>query len=302
MECLVTKLKGSVSDTSLKKLGELRILDIKKKESSSSNNINITADEPVKLALSNGYFTDSTGAENYGSEAEYSDVGTLKKYYYSDDTDLSIVSKYSLISVEVQAISGIIDGGLKEFSYCQSLKGINIPNMIGTQGDIEDLSSLISLQTIILPPTAKGNLSSLENFKNLVQFVLYNSELTGDISVFKELSKIASISISNTKVSGDISSLANLASLTSFAGSGTAVSGSINSLKCPLERLSITPNMTGSIEEFVKSQRSAGRTTGSLQCTSTGWNNITFNGATPEDTTITWTSTQITCGETTITA
>ena len=140
---------------------------------------------------------------------------------------------------------------------------------------------------------------------------LYNNtkNIIGDLSSLKYSNNMSSLDLGLVfNIKGELSILGNLKSLTNLNISQTKISGNIKVLKCPLIYLNIdrcNNNVTGSIEDFVNTQRTSGRTTGSCSLV-VGSDNpaVTFNGAKLEKETnsLNWTETQITCGDTTITA
>lgn len=94
------------------------------------------------------------------------------------------------------------------------------------------------------------------------------------------LSKLTTIDISYSKTFGDISLLANLTNLSRLQAH--------------------VSELTGTIEEFVARQRGYGRTTGTINTvTGTNYGKVTFNNEIATGN-ISWTETQITCGDVTI--
>lgn len=280
MDCLITKLKGAVNDDSLLKLGELR-LKITSISGENSQSIRVgTLTEGVTLSLKiigGGHFTDLDGSENYGTTKDVTTAETL--YISNGNYYLSITSKYELSNLSVLTDMDIV-GGLEELKFSDKLISLSLEG--------SDVS---------------GDLSLLSGFTNLYNLYLTSSQVTGNISSLSGLTKLQTLNMSELLgVEGDISVFQNMASLQTLNLYHTNVTGNISSLKSPLNTLSINGlNLTGTIEGLVTAQRSAGRNTGSIQ--TYGWPSaITFNGDAPENNTISWTSTQITCGDTTITA
>ena len=101
-------------------------------------------------------------------------------------------------------------------------------------------------------------------------------------------------------------SLSDLAPLTNLKNLGISecrnITGTINDLTQPFIELTVyNTQVTGELIEFVKTQRSVGRTTGS--CKTAWWGNkITFNGSVPliGQTILSWTENTITLGDVTV--
>lgn len=129
-----------------------------------------------------------------------------------------------------------------------------------------------------------GNLDALKYCTNMKTFVAgIISNIQGDLKILGYLPSLRTLDISQTKISGNISVL-----------------------KCPLESLNIDrcANIIGSVESFVAAQRGAGRTTGSCKLNVGSDSPITFDGSKLDNSnnSLSWTSSQITIGEKTITA
>lgn len=380
MECLVTKLKGTVNDNSLLKIGEFRIKADKYNEpwDSFSQSFKITCSETTTISIiGNGYFTDTSGTENKGTTLS-TDTG---EYFYIKSLDtcyLSISDKYKLTtliqayfnannrytknfyinlddlkySYELESLSlsrlnvyGSIDS-LKDtkikslyLSNCTEVEGniSNLPNNLeklsisntpkiikrtndivsftnlinleasnsGFEGDVNNFSTLTLLKTLYVNKNSelKGNISGISTLTNLVNLNIEETGISGDLSGISSLVNLTELKLYNSQVTGDLGNLNKLIKLSKLTIANTSISGSINKLKCPLTTLSVNNIITGQFEEFVKTQRSAGRTTGNVTKNSwEKWGNLTLNGSVPVENTVSWTKTQITCGDTIVDA
>lgn len=142
--------------------------------------------------------------------------------------------------------------------------------------------------------------------KKLVKLSVQYSSVEGDISYLANFTNLVNLNIGASLLKGDIASISNLKITSLWCHDLSNLSGDFGAIRCPLEHFVTFGNgITGTFEEFVKTQRLAGRTNGSItDDTNNNFNEdaITFNGTNPEASTVSWTPTQITCGETTITA
>ena len=328
MDCLVTKLKGTVSDTDLLKLGELR-LDFRNDGGweQLQKGFSIKTEKECALTIiGTGNFTDSTYSANNGkSIAINANTGTT--VYVSGDTDgfISIPDKYGLLEINLNkgdAKTNKVNfyGGLSALEYCNKLERLYLTNLNYVEGDIKYLSGkpLISVEInsklihgdigcfkgctslydcifsgFSIP--LYGNIENLSECSELRRLMLHNKNIVGDIASLPD--SLTSLDLNMCGVSGDVSSLNNYR-LTNLITINTQVIGSINGLKCPLKHMEVD-GVTGSIESFVSTQRSAGRTTGTLQLLLSVNSNITFKSTALSAGTheVSWTSSQITVDE-----
>ena len=311
MECLVTKLKGTVDDSSLTKLGELR-LSFDKLDSGftqSTQRVSFTSlVGDVTLSLTgDAYFTDSTGAENNGKQFVVDNETPLYLYISNGAGELSVTSKYNLnrARIELSGRNTKVLNGLNDLRFSKDLNVLSFSNCI-SDFELNDIAGLTELTFISFDNSEKttGDLSALQKLTKLEQLSLINDDkITGDVSSLKDFVNVKSVQLTNCgNVSGDIASFGNCTHLTFLSVSGTKVSGDVSSVRSPLETFTISTGLTGTIESFVRNQREIGRTTGTCVCGSGGWGNITLNGNKMTDKTVSWTETQISCGDVTITA
>lgn len=309
MDCLVTKLKGAVSDSSLKKLGEMRLTIHKVDEFSSKRYISINPGyNECILTLSNGYFTDSTGVENKGSKITLSQNTYNTLYISKDEAILSISDKYCFVNFALSGNNTISMDSFDDINYCKKNSLLTITRVM-LNDDLSNLKLPDAINTIQLTYLdITGNVDNLAKHTNFVSLSLMEClNITGSISAFQDMVNLEALSINQTKLTGDLTMLQKLTKLKTLNLTGCPnITGDISEIKSPVERLEIanTP-LTGSIESFVATQRSAGRTTGSLNNGDLGWpKGITFQSASVanETGTLSWTPTQITWKEETITA
>lgn len=207
-ECLITKLKGVVSDTSLKKMGEIR-LGISK----VSNPTEFTQgfmlhfiEETLISIVGDGYFTDSTLSENKGKTLLVSPHFDTTIYVSNGDFEISIPKKYKLKKINDfgRSASGN-DYGFKnkfipldELSYCKELINIYLLNS-EFSGNIDNLKNLPNLARVIVSNT-NGNINSLQSLQELSYITFINSNVEGDLAKLPAKCYFFSLAGNNTNL------------------------------------------------------------------------------------------------------
>lgn len=220
VKSLVTKLKGSVSNTDLLRLGEMRIY-IKKETSptakSRSLQLNVSNTTVLEI-VGNGYFTDKTLSENKGKTTSLTS-GYHTIYVSNDDVVLAILNKYGI--VELYCENYTLEGSANRLHKSFDLEGLKYSTRLRVlqggcliTGDISLLGKSTNLTTIYLPNSLiTGDISSLRNLVNLEVLNLETSSVTGDISSLSKLTKLNKVYLRETKTYGNASCFAS-ASLT----------------------------------------------------------------------------------------
>lgn len=328
MDCLITKLKGRVSDDTLPVLGRMYIsVSQQESPSSATQKLVITSSEAQTISVEGGaenLTTDESMSSNWVSSIDL--VPNLETTVYCKNGDYKIIipDKYSITRIgkwDSNINSAAISLNIDDFKYSNGFKGIFLGSGAHIYGDLSSMKGkpinlLASLNNIT------GKISDINNicwatWTGYIGIIINGeSILTGNLSdlTHTEYSDVVTrLSLQrNNKdfnIAGDISVLGTVfPNLTYLNLSGVSmnvnnITGNIEDLTMPLETLVIyNSNIEGSIESFVATQRAKGRTNGS--CSNGGWwgNKITFKGSAPTKNTIdtlTWTSTQITfCDET----
>ena len=231
MDCLITKLKGTVNDDTLMKLGELRI----KSSFSSITSLEFTFKERVTLSLpesNNTYFTDSSGDANYGKALKYNANENKKCYIKGGNTTLSIDDKYSIIllSLDVKDDSKkSIINGLNELKYSNSLEKIYLTKS-DTEGDLSEICKPTLSVLNIGNTKITGDSKLLSACKGLQEIQAQDVNVIFNLEDLRELTEMNFLSIKKTPSIGGTSSLSGLTKLTSLEISGTDISGDISSL------------------------------------------------------------------------
>lgn len=229
-KCLITKLNGTISNSSLLKLGEMRII-FKNLNSSSKleeHTIVLFASEDMQLSIvGNGYFCDSSLSQNKGVSATINANTYNTLYVNGTDFYVSIPNKYVLINVKVTSKFASVD--VSALKYSKNLSSLELYKSI-VNGDISSLEGNINLVNINMSGTnISGDIRYLRNLAKLKTIYSSNTKLIGDIANLKSLTALQSIELQNTKVTGDIDNLKSLTTLIELAISN--ISGDIKSFK-----------------------------------------------------------------------
>lgn len=228
-KCLITKLNGSVDDTSLPILGKIRI-EIFDKINDNQLNKN------QGYIASNGSKIEWDGEESPSGTDPYQ--LTLKT---PKNGTVYISDKYNVSHLQTKWMyaANVILADLSK--YCTNLKALEINNS-GQTGDLSEIAEL-GLTTLGLSHSAvTGNINSLPNrwrlntlqaeytntvFVNLKDLAICinmkslnftnNSNVNGDIANLATLTNLETLAVNYTSVSGDLSSLAGLPNFYNFS-------------------------------------------------------------------------------------
>lgn len=202
--CLVTKLNATVNDDSLEKLGVVKLHIVTTTDGSNAPGANISyiisyAERPntVFTIVGNGYFTDSTGAENYGK----SKITTASegKLFFSKNSefDLEISNKYKV--KQLLGGNGISPScALSVLKYLTSITQITLVST--STGDIKELSGLTTLTSLSL--TYATNVTG--DIKNLGGLVLLTNLGLYGTSCYGEINELASAMVASGRTSGTL--------------------------------------------------------------------------------------------------
>ena len=313
--CLVTKLKANVNDNSLLKVGEM-FIDIIEQETPTNitNRLYLNSSSDLIIEVENGEANitlDSnmeSGWTNKITLPYSSGVSPAPVFVRNGNYRVKVKSKYNLLEVgrwTENMFQEAISVDTKYLKYSHGL--VNIYSKLS--GDISNLigcTKLLNLGWYYEPGKGidgaykklTGNLSDLASLTALIAINLQFSNLTGSLSDLAPLTALTNINLwGSSNLTGSLSDLAPLTALTSInVSSCPNITGTINDLTQPLTFISVYyTQVTGELIEFVKTQRSVGRTTGT--CRSSWWGpNITFNGVVPSTSqlNLSWTENTIT--------
>lgn len=266
MDCLVTKLKGSVNDLTIPKLGSFIFKGYSgETESTGRNYVHLVYEGEGTVSMEKGNILELTTGEKSGNKL----IGPDLTFYIAQGDFVFNVEKYNLrlFHIYYNDMSEGSSLNTKDFQYCSKIKRLEVH---GIKGDLSDLARITTLEYF-----------DSESYKD-------TDYLIGDIKTFVSNKNITSINMGgNTMIEGDIASLGSLTKLRTFKLAGTKISGNI--------------------EDFVRAQRTAGRTEATMDnlpylgaC-----RGLRFNGnaiTNQETNTLSWTSTTITLNGQQITA
>lgn len=232
-KCLVTKLKGSVSNTNLLRIGEMRIHFSKvSNPTDGTQGFGIgVIDKPVILEIiGDGYFTDKNLSENKGKRITLNG-GTSGVWLSNNDVDIAVLDKYSLSSLQVYypSQSSEVHGEnkglqLDSLKYSNSISFLALANT-QTSGDIESIKGLTSLTYLNLANTKiSGNIESIKNLTSLTYLSLTN--VIGDINNLNGLSVVTDLIFNNSSITGDIATLPDTCKLLSLQNNSGEVTWS----------------------------------------------------------------------------
>ena len=187
-KCLVTKLSGTVNNSSIRKLGEV-VLHISAIDSpnATSQKLKLGVSKDVELEIvGNGYFTDSGLSTNKGKTmTALAALNPFAEVYFSNgDYDISIKNKYAINYMDAPSPVSL---NIDELSYSKDLTQLTLASKKVT-----------------------GDISAVKDLTALTQISLQNSQVTGDISAVKDLTALTQILVQGTKISGNISELGKL--------------------------------------------------------------------------------------------
>ena len=267
-KCLVTRLNGSVHDSSLLRLSEMRIrFDKVVSTTEHAQAFKLGAVKPIQLEIvGDGYFTDKTLTQNLGKTKT---ISSDEEIWVSNGAEIAILDKYSLMRIN-KLYSDNITFNISDLKYSTALADLrlydtqlgsdiaNLKNLIAltdlylyntqVSGDIANLKNLTSLRNLYLYNTqVSGDIANLKNLTSVSDLYLYNTQVSGDIANLKDLTTVRNLSLENTQVSGDIANLKNLTALTSLS-----LSNKQQPLTGDISQLSVLSNCTRIILSYSK--------------------------------------------------
>lgn len=296
MKCLVTTLQGSVNDTSLLKLGEMRI-GTTKTNPAGPITIQIISDSSIVVESVDGLkrlTTNSDGISNLVASMQISDSNMHSIYCSAGSYELSLLNRYVLRVFDCSNADGLSFDS-EHFANLNELISLKLFNPSG----VFNLSNLRNMPKVVdirlRGQNVIGGFDSIfqigEAFKvlwlyntavsddvaklkgiNLTEITLYQcSGATGDImEAVKGNALLQSLSLNTSpNLSGNLSSLIGMSNLNTLSLSGADISGDIVSLgNClSLRNMAIggCPKIYGSIEDMVAKYRENGRTNGTIR-------------------------------------
>lgn len=214
-KCLVTKLSGTTSKESLRKIAEFVVeFNLKENVSEDSQVIAVAPDMPYRVI--GGYATDKTLQSNLGKDGNTKDV-----MYFSAGSKVYFNNKYDLVSISTHIKGNAFNNSekvvhIEDFKYSSKLSNVDIRNC-KVVGELSDICSPKLSSLLISNSNITGDISALLNSKELTTLECTSStKLSGNISVLSSLSKLKTLNVSYVEgIYGDISVLSSVEQLTS---------------------------------------------------------------------------------------
>lgn len=267
-KCLVTKLNGSVSNTDLLKLGEIRF-PFTEIANPTANNLKMALmfSKDSKVTVDgNGYFTDQNLSANNGKEVNFV-AGAKKSVILANKTcNVSILDKYSLQSIDCFSKIAI---PLDELAYSTNLSGLSLYDS-ECYGNISFVKNLKKLNYLDCHNNRNiyGDIAAFSGHKTESVINFYDTNLSGNIESLNGMPLLREIHLYGTQVGGNIDNLADLPSLEKFLLYNTGIlEGNIASLaKFPrISDINVGNNkVTGYVKTLCENLHRNGRTTGTL--------------------------------------
>lgn len=241
--CLITKLKGSIDNELIPKVGELHVGFEKTEQDVTVMHFGSRKESTMRI-VGDSYFTDKNGKTNLGKIKVLNPNIEQDVYMNNSTFDLFIDNKYSIynftnykidtypsfkdkISLDINALkysnlhrfilqNSYIEGDISALGNSTNLITLYAyccPNIYGNTSSLSKLRNL-SRVNFNLSPNIDSNLEDFINNVNLVELVGIKS---GDLSVLKNLNLLEQISV-NDEVTGDLAKVPN--SVYFFASEG----------------------------------------------------------------------------------
>lgn len=226
-KCLVTKLSGTVNNSSIRKLGEMRV-HISSIDSpiATSQKLKLGVSKDVELEIvGNGYFTDAGLSANKGKTmTALASLNPFAEVYFSNgDYDISIKNKYAINYMDAPSPVSL---NIDELSYSKDLTQLTLASKKVT-GDISAVKDLTALTQISLQNSqVTGDISAVKDLTALTQILVQGSKISGDIAALGKLNKLLYCYIDNLK--GDVSVLAKTSELIRFSTNHSSLFGDLS--------------------------------------------------------------------------
>lgn len=186
--CLVTKLNGSSNNSDLLRIGEMRIKFNKVSNPTAITQcikLNVARDTKLEI-IGDGYFTDSSLAQNKGKNLTITANTNTNVYVSNNDIELAILDKYAIAAIFVEEnFNGNAAFDIDFLKYSTQLTYLYLNNI-----------------------PVYGDIAAFKNLTNLTALRLSNTNISGDIVNLKDLTKIATMEFKNVAgLTGDMGTL-----------------------------------------------------------------------------------------------
>lgn len=182
MKALITKLNGAVADTSLLKLGELRVYFSKKEDANTKNRgICLAFAENTDVSVVNGHFTDSTLSQDLGTTISFSANIEQTIYVSNDDCFISIANKYAITRISTIGFLSTMKFDVGDLHYSSKLVRLEVgyTNCYGDVNKVADADNIAF--AIFAGSNVEGEDPSLAHKNSLVHLEI-TSKMTLDVA------------------------------------------------------------------------------------------------------------------------
>lgn len=263
--CLVTKLKGTVNNPDLLKLGEIRFKALKPYANGSYLTIG-AGSAPILC-------TYLVGSDREGNTERTIGAGTSSNLTALDAGAVVSMEKYGITKIACNAFE--IDFDSLEFSDMSAMSGtvvfVGDCNLSGDMGNIVRDTNKTNITKIQIEADNKSTIkfSKLGQLTAMTQFIALRTVFDGvNLADFSTLTALTLINIQgtigSTGIEGSINSLAGLTSLTTVHLVRSKINGNISALgaliNCGIFDFVECANLTGTLESLIDALRTAGRT------------------------------------------
>lgn len=281
--CLVTKLKSVIDNSSMHKLSTMVYHVDGTQSSDSVLSVNMGGASKAKIVNNTDsvYFTNNSGSENYGTElTSFPQNGIV--YITRGTCDIEVSSKYELKNYSnynsIQPDFGTMDyAGYSAENFTFQLSRADGKEFAWFKGGhrlaMKANSYLTGLNVL------KNRLEDLNCLDNVVTVNFSSVGISGTLNLFLVFPNLEDLQLNQCVISGDFADL-----------------GALTSIK---KMILTSSNINGSIEEFVLNQRDNGRVSsnGNIDTWYFSMSNITWRGVRnplANISSISWTATTIT--------
>ena len=228
--CLVTKLKGVVNNSNLKKIGVLRF-EVDVKSIRRTNNIHSNINHHCKFKIVSGpedgqiVKAGSSEALDIPKGTEFFLDNSIDTYYFSKIGKyvIEITNKYNITTFKITHDVSILLDDMKYFNTLQVIE-LTGKNVIGNFNDLPisnmtymKLDNRIDIIQYVSAGTIVGDISKIAN-TSMATIILENCDgITGDLSSLSSHSTLNTLVINRSrKITGKISDITSIPHLSNF--------------------------------------------------------------------------------------
>lgn len=206
MDCLVTKLKGSVNDLTIPKLGNFIFKGYSgEAEASGANYVRLLYEGKGTVSIEKGDISNVATGERSGNKL----TGEELTFNIAQGDFVFNVEKYNLLSflIYYNELSDSSSLNTKDFQYCSKIQKLEAHGMKGDLSDLAQITTLVNFNSESLKDTDYliGDIKALVSNKNITSInTNRNIMIEGDIASLGSLTKLTFFNLGNTKISGNI--------------------------------------------------------------------------------------------------